>query len=231
MDTIEVLTHFGLTKQEATIYQTLLCEGSLTGYETAKLTCISRSNAYTALAGLVEKGAANLIEGTAVHYAPVPPEEFCSNKIAELQADKHLLVQAVSFSAREAEGYITVTGEKHILRKMKNMLNEAATRVYISISKEIADLLLPELEAAVARGLKVVVISDEPFTLSGAIIYHDRKTQKQIRLIADSNCVLTGDINDGKNSTCLYSKKKNLVDLFKESMKNEIELIQLKEGK
>ena len=231
MDTAELLTYFGLTKQEATIYRTLLCEGSLTGYETAKLTGISRSNTYTALAGLVDKGAACLIEGTATRYTPLPPEEFCGNKIAELQEYKRQLVENVPTQSKEVDGYITITGEKHIVRRMKNMLAEASARVYLSVSKEIADLVLPELNDAVARGLKVVVISNAPFDLEGAIVYHAEKTQRQIRLIADSSCVLTGDIDNGQNSTCLYSKKKNLVDLFKESLKNEIQLIELREGK
>ena len=54
MDIIEKLTYFNLTRQEATLYLTLLAEGRLTGYEATKLTGISRSNTYTALAGLVE---------------------------------------------------------------------------------------------------------------------------------------------------------------------------------
>lgn len=231
MNSVELLTHFGLTKQEAAIYRLLLTESSLTGYEAAKLTGISRSNAYTALAGLVEKGAALLIEGTATRYTAVPPEEFCNNKIRELEEYKTELLKNCPAPGREVDGYITVTGEKHILHKMKNMLSNAVARVYLSVSIEIADLVLPELREATKRGLKIVVITNRPFDLPGAIVYHAEKTQKQIRLIADSACVLTGDIDDGENSTCLYSKKKNLVDLFKESLKNEIKLIELTEGK
>ncbi len=55
---IEYLSEFGLTRQEAVIYQNLSKNGMQTGYEVAKQTGISRSNAYNALAGLVEKGAA-----------------------------------------------------------------------------------------------------------------------------------------------------------------------------
>ena len=62
MDLIEGLTKFNLTKQEATLYVQLLKAGTLTGYEAAKQTGISRSNTYTALAGLVEKGAAYVLE-------------------------------------------------------------------------------------------------------------------------------------------------------------------------
>ena len=78
-----------------------------------------------------------------------------------------------------------------------------------------------------AAGLKVVVITDPSYALDGAIIYHAPKAQYQIRLIVDSSNVLTGDLSDGDASTCLYSKKRNLVDLFKDALKNEIELIEL----
>ena len=42
---IERLMEFGLTRQEACIYQCMLTEGKVTGYEVAKQTGISRSNA------------------------------------------------------------------------------------------------------------------------------------------------------------------------------------------
>ena len=231
MDTIELLTHFGLTKQEATLYWMLFSEGELTGYEASKLTGISRSNTYTALAGLVEKGAAYLIEGTATRYTPVGIEEFCSGKILELQKYKQQLIENVPVRNKEVDGYITIRGEKHIVAKMKSMLKAASQRVYLSMSTEIIELVLDELKSGVSRGIKIVVITNSPFLLDGATIYHADKRQKQIRLIVDSNSVLTGDISDGDNSTCLYSKKKNLVDLFKESLKNEIKLIELTEGK
>ena len=76
MEITERLMHFNLTRQEATLYLLLLKAGRLTGYEAAKQTGISRSNTYTALAGLVEKGAAYIMEeGKVTRYTPVAPEE------------------------------------------------------------------------------------------------------------------------------------------------------------
>lgn len=209
----------------------LFAEGQLTGYEAAKLTGISRSNTYTALAGLVEKGAAYLIEGAATRYTPVPLEEFCENKIAGLRQYKKELIQCAPLQKEVTDGgYITVKGEENILNKMKNMLNQSKERAYLSMSIEITERILDELKESVSRGLKIVIITNEPFRLDGATVYHAEKTQKQIRLIADSSCVLTGDLNEGNRSTCLFSRKKNLVDLFKESLKNEIKLIEMMKG-
>lgn len=230
-DTISLLTHFGLTPQEAKVYLSLFSHGSLTGYEAAKLTGISRSNAYSALSGLVEKGAARLEEGAAARYVPVPVEEFCGNCIYSLQKDAEELGRLQPKRREDAGGYITIAGEKHILLKMRNLLRGAGERVYASMSAELTDRILPELRDMAERGLKVVVITDRPLDLPGATVYFTEKKQKQIRLIVDSGSVLTGDLDDGENSTCLYSSKDNLVSLFKEDLKNEIRLIELTKGR
>lgn len=230
MDAFDMLCEFGLTKQEARIYWALFSEGELTGYETAKSTGISRSNTYTALAGLVEKGAAYLVEGAATKYTPVPLEEFCGNRIHDLEQCRGKLLKCLPPRREETDGYVTVAGEKQILQKMRNMVDGAGERIYASMSAEMLRLILPELKTAVEKLQKVVLITEPAFLLEGATVYHAEKGQNQIRLIVDSNCVLTGDFS-GTRPTCLYSKKSNLVELFKEALKNEIKLIQLTGGK
>ncbi len=231
MELIEGLTHFNLTKQEATLYVLLLKEGYLTGYEAAKQTGISRSNTYTALAGLVDKGAAYVLEeGKVTRYTPVPPEEFCSNKIDRLKEIKDKVLNQLPALKNDAEGYITIKGELEIINKLKNTVRQAEARIYVSANRRVMELLKKELMDALARGLKVVIISDEKFTLPEAICYGTDKQTEQIRLIADSQTVVTGDLEDEENSTCLYSCKRNLVDLFKEALQNEIKLIQIQKG-
>lgn len=231
MELIEGLTHFNLTKQEATLYVLLLKAGSLTGYEAAKQTGISRSNTYTALAGLVDKGAAYILEeGKVTRYTPVPAEEFCSNKIDRLQEIKSKVLSQLPALKSEAEGYITIKGELEIINKLKNTVRQAEARIYVSANRRVMELLKVELQDALNRGLKVVIISDKQFTLPQAICYGTEKQNEQIRLIADSQTVVTGDLEDEENSTCLYSCKRNLVDLFKDALKNEIKLIELQKG-
>ena len=105
MEITERLMHFNLTRQEATLYLLLLKAGRLTGYEAAKQTGISRSNTYTALAGLVEKGAAYIMEeGKVTRYTPVVPEEFCNNKIRRLTEQRDELLKELPGVQNEAEG-------------------------------------------------------------------------------------------------------------------------------
>ena len=231
MDLIEGLTKFNLTKQEATLYVLLLKAGRLTGYEAAKQTGISRSNTYTALAGLVDKGAAYVLEeGKVTRYTPVDPQEFLSNKLRRMEAVKEDILNQLPALQSDAEGYITIKGSQEIISKLQNTIYQATARIYVSANSRVMELLRPALARAVARGLKVVVISDAGCLLPGAICYGTMKQNEQIRLIADSHTVITGDLEDEESSTCLYSCKRNLVDLFKDALKNEIELIKLRKG-
>lgn len=96
MELIDQFMSFGLTRQESTIYMTLQINGELTGYEVAKLTGISRSNTYNALAGLVEKGAAYVMEGSVTRYTAVAFEEFSNNVIYKLSAIRSRIIPNLS---------------------------------------------------------------------------------------------------------------------------------------
>ena len=149
---IRYLTDFGLSRQEALVYEQLLAGGKQTGYEIARDTGISRSNAYTSLAGLVEKGAAYLVEETAKKYIPVCPEEFCGNRIRRMEEEKRWLSVNLACEKTEEEGYITIEGEEHIRDKIQNLMEKAEERVYLSCSRACLDGLGNELGMLVKEG-------------------------------------------------------------------------------
>lgn len=228
MDLNQSLMCFGLTRQEASIYIQLLTDGVLTGYEAAKATGISRSNAYMSLAGLVDKGAAELIEGSPTKYLPVPVGEFCDKKLKNLSSLKEGLIRVLPDQVQVQEAYVTVRGREHIISKVETMLEKAVYRVYISGTVSIIKLFEASLERLLKKAVKVVILTEAPYSLEGAIVYHCGREPEQIGVIADSEVVLTGEFGIG--NTCLYSRKKNLVDLFKKSLSNEIRLIEMCKG-
>ena len=130
-----------------------------------------------------------------------------------------------------SDGYITVEGTLHIKDKMLNMLNSAEKRIYISLSSVYISDIKCVLEQLVLRGIKVVIITDNYIDINGAIIYFTESTGNQIRLIVDSEYVLTGDFCGNGLNTCLYSGQKNFVRVLKEAMRNEIKLIELRGNK
>ena len=243
---IERLSLFGLSRQEALIYLCLLKNSELTGYEVAKLTGISRSNVYNGLAALVEHGAAYILEGASTKYTPVCIEEFCDNRICNLKEVGELLVRNSSQKLATTEGYITIEGYGHICDKIHHMLLNAGQRIYFSASRAFLEKCQEELQGLAERQIKIVLISDElPVALTQSevlrekIIFYQigRRTDweeqgergRQLRLIIDSTYVLTGEVTESSSDTCLYSAQKNFVNVFKEAMRNEIELIKIKE--
>lgn len=231
MDIIECLMKTGLTRHESELYIALCREGELTGYEAAKITGIPRANAYQALAGLVDKGGSYTVEGTVPHYSAVPVDEYCSNVMVHLKEVVEKIKCDCPEVRKPSEPYITITGFKHIVDKLRNIVSSAKERVYVSMSEKELPFLKDELERAVGRGLKVVAIVSGDFNLEGVVAHKITKQSGQVRLIADSSHVLTGNISGSDDDVCLFSKNKPLVELIKDSLKNEIRLAEIEGGK
>ena len=225
---IENLISFNLTRQEATIYVSFLTRGQMSGYEVAKETGVARSNVYSALQSLVEKGALYLIEGETTKYTPVDVKEFLQNTICDLQKKALFIQENIPQKIESSEGYITIVGAKNIENKIKKMLFETKERVYILAHSNILNKFIIELEKLVKENKKVVIISDWDSRINkinGAICHQSQTEDNQIRLITDSSFVLTGIITGNIHDTCLYSGQQNLVDVMKEALKNKIELL------
>jgi sugar-specific transcriptional regulator TrmB len=233
----DILIDFGLTRQGAAVYLALLAEGDLSGYQVAKTLGISRSNAYTALANLVDKGAAWLMEGTATRYAAVPAAEFCDNRLRALSKTRDQLLTVLPQQKAAAGGYITIKGEGQIMDRLHHLLTGVRERVYLALHGQVLAEVLPELEALADRACKIVIISDSgtiqsaeiKSRLAGARIQAGAVATDQIRVIVDSHYVMTGELAGGTSATCLYSDQRHLVDLFKNAMRNELRLIELGE--
>lgn len=226
------LVQFGLTRQEAAIYLCLLQSKDLSGYEVSKLTGISRSNVYSTLASLVDEGAAYLLEGETNKYTAVSIEDFCENRIRRLTELKRELAAQIPQIGDSSEGYITISSHRHIMDKIHNMLQHVEYRVYLSMPTEYLEQFRPQLEQLAADGKKVVLlVSDLSDTeMKGCILYQSDKKDGQLRLIVDSSYVLTGEMTGDATDSCLYCGQKNFVNVFKDSLRNEIKLIQLTRG-
>ncbi len=228
MSVLENLCATGLTRHEAQLYILLSSEGLMTGYEASKQSGISRSNAYLALAGLVSKGAAMSIDGEATRYAALPVQEFCDNNRRHFERILDEIQTDMPAQSEMVEPFLTIRGKVHILDKIRNLISQTEQRIYLSLASAELQMILPDLSALIRQGKKVVLITSAPVDLPGATVYLADKKPGQIRMIADSSKVLTGDLTAREHeSSCLYTQHKAVVSLVKESMINEISLIKL----
>ena len=232
MDLVNCLMVTGLTSYEARIYIALLSEGPLSGYEAAKFSGISRSNVYIALEGLIEKGAAYKIDAESIQYTAVPADEYCQNKQRAFAQILSYIKENAPQKLEPPEAYITISGDGRIIDKMKTLVENAKERLYLSMSARECQIIKSELISAAQRGIKIVIITSQPFHMEDVEIYYADKEAYQIRLIADSSFVLTGNMkNEKSTATCLFTQNKTLITLFKEALRNEIDLITMKKGR
>jgi predicted transcriptional regulator len=236
---LSLFTEFGLTRQEGEVYLALLLEGSLNGYEIAKSTGISRSNAYTALASLVEKGAAWIVDGTPTRYKAVPSGEFTDNRIRAMQRTRERLLANLPSAKDHSGGYITIRGRVHVLDKLRHLLLGVEMRVYLSLDADLVAYFAEELAAVANSGKKVVVITEgtgliggRPLAevIPGAAVHSAAIVPGEIRAIVDSRYALTGNLSGGDDSSCLFSDERNFVELFRTALKNEIRLAEIDAG-
>lgn len=220
MDLITALKKIGFTQQEAVIYIELCHHNEMTGYEAAKQSGISRSNAYAALSSLVDKGYAYVIEGTSAKYVPVPKKELMLNARRDFEADMKVIDEKLDFTAFQQEPYITITGDKNVVDKLRNIVMSAELRLYLSCDDSVVKSIEPELREAAERGLKVVILSQSAIgTLEHT--HYFTAGGPTLKLIADTNEVLAGTLNQS-----LYSKNSTLVQLIREAFINEITLLE-----
>lgn len=227
---LDNLKSFGLTGQEATIYWTLLKNGSMTGYEVAKETGISRSNVYSSLSALTEKGVAYLCEGEAIKYLPVSIKAFTENSIKALTQKAEELEKNAPKPLEKTEGYITIKGSRHIKDKILEMLRNCDLRLYVMAEWCLLEEYKADLNRLISEKKKVVILSDS-CDIEGVTFYVTKPENGQIRLITDSSYVLTGSITGKEEDTCLYSGQETLVSVMKEAIKNKITLIELDKEK
>lgn len=223
---LENLKAFGLTGQEATIYEALLKNGTMSGYEVAKETGISRSNVYSSLAGLVDKGAAYVCNGETPKYVPVDIKSFCENSIRALTQKAKELQKDAPVLKKTTVGYMTINGTRHIMDKIHEMLNRCEMRLYIMAESGIIAKFDEKIDALIAKGLKVVILTDK-YEKPGASVYKTKPEPGQIRFITDSSFVLTGTLKETDEDTCLYSDEMNMVAVMKEALANKISLLQI----
>ena len=117
------------------------------------------------------------------------------------------------------------------MNKIHHMLTSVTQRVYFSASLDFIEQWKDEITEFANRNLKVVLITDaNPVNLpvDDLIIYISEESKGgQVRLIVDSTQVLTGTVTDD-TANCLFCGQENFVNVFKEAMRNEILLIELK---
>ena len=190
------LTPFGFTSTESLVYAVLLRIGPSTGYAVAQAGRLARANAYSALEGLVKRGAAARTPGSTrpVLYRPTDPQALLA-QLATLQGE------ALDRLGRELRDLShpkePITREISGSRAIANLILQLVARAERSIQGLLAaDLWRPTLPAWRRAGerasLDVAIVGELPADAPPWLKAVSRKEPNVTMLIIDeSQLVLT----------------------------------------
>lgn len=157
------LTPFGFTPTESLVYEVLVTQGPGTGYAIARSAGLARANAYSALGGLVTKGAARVENGRPKRYRPEPPPVLLSRIVDRQGQAVEQLSQALSSISAPASPTVTeVTSLRGLTQMITLEAARAAESVRLHLPASVYAGLGPALRRVAGLAVGLELSADEP---------------------------------------------------------------------
>jgi sugar-specific transcriptional regulator TrmB len=157
------LTAFGFTPTEGLVYGVLLRDGPGTGYAIARGAGLARANAYSALEGLVTKGAARAEGDRPKVYRPEPPAALVARIADSNGAALERLSDALHEIASPATtADVELTTARGALQVISHDVARAARLVAMLAPPDAYSLLLPALRRPAAANIQLRLASTAP---------------------------------------------------------------------
>lgn len=165
------LTHFGFTPTESLVYEVLLSGGPGTGYAIARTAGLARANAYSALEGLVAKGAARVDPGRPKRYRPEAPAAL----IARISTDHGLALERLitdldAVSVPSTPTLVEIESGRAVLQLITHDIARATTSVALLAPADAYPLLAPALRRPFSAGLPLLLCATAPVDLGFASV-------------------------------------------------------------
>ena len=232
---LDKLVRIGFSEYEAKAYVALLRESPVTGYQLAKLSGVPRSMIYEVLGKLTARGAAMTLrkEGS-TQYAPVPAQEF----LEQLHREQDALIGALADelsgldAASDLDYVWNIEGHENIMAKAEEMIEQARSRIYLSLLPATFPALRSVLEAAAVRGVRVVVYSTEKLDLPGGRVIstpvpeevNERVEGLWLVLVVDGEEVLIGELLNENEARASWTGSPLFVFVAEHHMRTDLYL-------
>jgi sugar-specific transcriptional regulator TrmB len=165
------LTHFGYTPTESLVYEVLLTGGPGTGYAIARSAGLARANAYSALEGLVAKGAARVDAGRPKRYRPEAPAAL----IARISTDHGLALEQLSgdldaIAVPATPTLVEIESGRGVLQLLTHDVSRASVSVELFLPPDAYPILAPALRRPYAAGIPLILCAPAPVELGFAVV-------------------------------------------------------------
>ena len=163
------LTPFGFTPTESKVYEVLLHGGPGTGYAIAQAAGLARANTYSALEGLVSKGAALVDGDRPKRFRPEAPAALIARLTNRLDHELERLSETlVSHTAPATPTVVEIDSPRGVLQIISQEVARARERVRLLVPADAYPLLSPSLRRAVSAGLTTELSCQSPLALGFA---------------------------------------------------------------
>lgn len=165
------LTPFGFTPTESLVYEVLLTHGPGTGYAIARAAGLARANAYSALEGLVTKGAARSDGGRPRRYRP----EDTTALIARITNNHGQALDALSaaldaLAVPSEPTVVEIDSPRAALQLISHDVARANQAVRLLAPAEAYPLLAPALRRPASAGVELTLLATGPVELPFASV-------------------------------------------------------------
>ena len=165
------LTHFGFTPTESLVYEVLLTGGPGTGYAIARSAGLARANAYSALEGLVTKGAARMEPGRPRRYRPEAPAAL----MARISNDQGLALERLgheleTIGVPATPTLVEIGSGRGVLQLITHDVARASRSVALIAPPDAYPLLAPALRRPYAAGIPLTLCSTGTVELGFAAV-------------------------------------------------------------
>jgi len=137
-----------------------LSHGPGTGYAIARAAGLARANAYSALAGLVAKGAAQAESGRPKRYRPEPPQVLVAHLSSrQNQALDTLAASLEALAESDSPSLVEIESPRAAVRLISHDIARAKETVELVAPADAFPLLNPVLRRASQAGLTMRLLS------------------------------------------------------------------------
>ena len=157
---VQMLATLGFSETEALAYTAVLRRPGSTGYRVARAINKAQANTYQALNSLVEKGAVVFEEGETRSFRAVPASELMERvrREHERTIERARASLSAQGSAESEERIYRLRDREQVLERARAMLAVVEETATLHWFPSWTEALRPDVEAAVARGVKVALM-------------------------------------------------------------------------
>lgn len=199
---VENLKLFGLSDYEAKAYIALASLGTASVTEVSQACSVPRSNLYSVLEGLAERGFADVQRGRPILFKAIPArqilDEIFENKKTEIIEAKKIVIEKIeNLSSKKKMDTVPaliwgIRGHGSVLNKIEEIVDRSKDNILINVPdlNIFNDKIIEGLKKAHKRGVKIKIAAEKEHELKHCTSLRTRKKIHGVDIVSDDGEVL-----------------------------------------